>query len=114
MAKTIRPGFALGLSLLCAACSVTGQENPGAVRRSAPSGSHQDGAVRTAVVRVTTDAHGKIVAAVIVESTGSSALDRAAVEDTKDQWHGAVSSTEDVTVKYPPGPNGSSAPTFQL
>ena len=105
MAMTVRPGLALVLALLCTACSVTGQEK---------SGIPRDGATGTAVVRVTTDAHGKIVAAVIVKSTGSGTLDRDAVGDTKDQWHGAVSSTEDVTVKYTPGPNGSSVPTFGL
>ena len=114
MATPVRSGLALVLALLCGACSVTGQEGSGVVRRSAPPNIRQDSATGTAVVRVTTDAHGKIVAAVIVKSTGGDALDRAAVEDTKDQWHGAVSSTEDVMVKYTPGPNGSSAPTFGL
>ena len=114
MAATFRFGLVLMLALSCAACSPTGLQRPGAASHSALTRIQQDGGSKTAVVRVTTDAHGKIVAVVIIKSTGSGTLDRIAVEDTKDQWHGAVSSMEDVTIRYAPGPNGTVAPTFLL
>ena len=65
------------------------------------------------MVRVTTDAHEKIVAVTIVASTGSSALDRRAVADARGHWHGAAGSIEDIAVGYTPGPDGKPGPTFR-
>ena len=100
----VRFGFAL--ALVCAACSPGNQRGTGAV--------HAASVISSTLVRVTTDAHEKIVDVAIIRSSGDSAVDRHAVADTKDYWHGAVSSIQKVTVKYTPGPDGQPAPTFQL
>lgn len=103
MAITIRHG--LILTLFCAGCSTAGREVLGTTN-SVPTSRH-------AVVRVTTDAHEKIVDVAVIESSGSSALDRYIVADTRDYWHGAVNSIENVAVKYKPGPDGKPQPVFE-
>ena len=101
----VRLGLALALPF-CGACSPLDQGRPNPVPAAPAAGS--------TVVRVTTDAHEKIVDVSIIKSSGSSRLDRHAVADARDYWHGAVSSIQKVTVSYTPGPDGQSVPTFHL
>ena len=98
--------FGLLLALIGTACSPGGQGRARAARTAPPADA--------TVIRVTTDAHEKIVDVTVIQSSGSSARDRHAVADTRGYWHGTVSSIQKVAVRYTPGPDGQPAPTFQL